>query len=142
MFLQRGGLGSLHQRLHQRLLRKSKLGLVGNRKRIMMQDAPGATKDVFREMDGFVGLMGALSTAHERGTGTGEEESVSETIECSRLAFLITSDAITDHPENAAYFKKRVGYDSLATAIHTLIAVISQQLGHARNLRFLLIQCH
>ncbi|KAJ7720932.1 beach-domain-containing protein [Mycena metata] len=88
--------------------------------RIMMQDAPGATKDVFREMDGFVGLMGALSTAHERGTG--EEESVSEAIECSRLAFLITSDAITDHPENAAYFKKRVGYNSLANAIQTLVA--------------------
>lgn len=70
--------------------------------RIMMQDTVGATKDVFREMDGFVGLMSALSTAHER---NGTEESVSVAIECSRLAFMITSDAITDHPENAEYFK-------------------------------------
>ncbi|KAJ7856539.1 beach-domain-containing protein [Mycena leptocephala] len=76
--------------------------------RIMIQDALGATKDVFREMDGFVGLMSALSTAHERGT---TDEAISETIECSRLAFMITSDAITDHQENAQYFKKRVGYE-------------------------------
>ncbi|KAF7343336.1 hypothetical protein MVEN_01765900 [Mycena venus] len=87
--------------------------------RIMMQDVPGATKDVFREMDGFVGLMSALSTAHER---NGTEESISETIECSRLAFMITSDAITDHAENADYFKKRVGYESMATAIQSLVA--------------------
>ncbi|KAJ7337518.1 beach-domain-containing protein [Mycena albidolilacea] len=87
--------------------------------RIMMQDTVGATKDVFREMDGFVGLMSALSTAHER---NGTEESVSVAIECSRLAFMITSDAITDHPENVEYFKKRVGYDALATAIQALVA--------------------
>ncbi|KAJ7130393.1 beach-domain-containing protein [Mycena epipterygia] len=86
--------------------------------RIMLQDVPGATKDVFREMDGFVGLMSALSTAHERGM---DEAQASETIECSRLAFMITSEAITDHVENAEYFKKRVGYESLATAIESLV---------------------
>ncbi|KAK7042535.1 hypothetical protein R3P38DRAFT_3448691 [Favolaschia claudopus] len=88
--------------------------------RIMIQDGLGATKDVFREMDGFVVLMGALSTAHERTSHT--EEAVSQSIECSRLAFMITSDAITDHAENAEYFKKRVGYESLATAIEPLVA--------------------
>ncbi|KAJ7143646.1 beach-domain-containing protein [Mycena filopes] len=87
--------------------------------RIMTQDTLGATKDVFREMDGFVGLMGALSTAHE---GQSSQSSVAETVECSRLAFIITSDAITDHPENADYFKTRVGYSSLATAVQTLVA--------------------
>ncbi|KAJ7151346.1 beach-domain-containing protein [Mycena crocata] len=87
--------------------------------RIMLQDAPGATKDVFREMDGFVGLMSALSTAHDPGL---DESQLSETIECSRLAFMITSEAITDHAENAVYFKKRVGYESLATAIQSLVA--------------------
>ncbi|KAJ7439485.1 beach-domain-containing protein [Mycena latifolia] len=86
--------------------------------RIMMQDTPGATKDVFREMDGFVVLMSALSTAHERGMDEGQ---VSETIECSRLAFMITSEAIDDHAENARYFKKRVGYEALATAIQALV---------------------
>ncbi|KAJ6565477.1 beach-domain-containing protein [Mycena vulgaris] len=87
--------------------------------RIMLQDTPGATKDVFREMDGFVGLMSTFSTALERGMDEGQ---VSETIECSRLAFMITSEAINDHPENAQYFKKRVGYEALATAIQTLVA--------------------
>jgi hypothetical protein len=72
--------------------------------RIMIQDTPGATKDVFREMDGFVGLLSALSTAHERGM---DEAQISDTIECSRLAFMITSEAIDDHAENARYFKVR-----------------------------------
>ncbi|KAF7360727.1 hypothetical protein MVEN_00804600 [Mycena venus] len=82
--------------------------------RIMMQDVPGVTKDVFREMDGFVGLMSALSTTPERNE---TEESISETIECSRLPFMITSDAITNHAEN-----KRVGYESMATMIQSLVA--------------------
>ncbi|KAJ7454045.1 beach-domain-containing protein [Mycena galericulata] len=86
--------------------------------RIMLQDTPGATKDVFREMDGFLSLMGALSTANEQ---RADEARVTETIECSRLAFVITSEAITDHVENADYFKKRVGYSAVATAIQSLV---------------------
>ncbi|KAJ7615896.1 beach-domain-containing protein [Roridomyces roridus] len=83
--------------------------------RIMLQDTPGATKDVFREMDGFMGLMNALSLAHEQGLDEGS------VIECSRLAFIITSDAMTDHVENAEYFKKRVGYSAVANAIQSLV---------------------
>ncbi|KAF8208087.1 hypothetical protein K438DRAFT_1667321 [Mycena galopus ATCC 62051] len=105
--------------------------------RIMTQDALGATKDVFREMDGFVILMSALSTAHERGHES--DESVAETIECSRLAFTITSDAITDHPENADYFAARVGYEALATAITPLVqdpATVDYTLGFLLGFAF------
>ncbi|KAF7329558.1 hypothetical protein MKEN_00218700 [Mycena kentingensis (nom. inval.)] len=83
--------------------------------RIMLQDTPGATKDVFREMDGFMGLISAISTADQLAKDEGE------TIECSRLAFMIASEAITDHKENAEYFKKRVGYASLAGAVSRLV---------------------
>jgi hypothetical protein len=72
----------------------------------MLQDVPGATKDVFREMDGFVGLMSALSTT-QPGGGERSEQELSEVIECSRLAFMIASEAITDHADNAEYFQVR-----------------------------------
>ncbi|KAJ6464029.1 beach-domain-containing protein [Mycena sanguinolenta] len=97
---------------------RARIEVLAEIQRIMMQDASARTKDVFREMDGFVILMSALSTAHDRTGGGGVEE----TIECSRLAFIIASDAITDHPENALYFQKRVTYTALASAIQSLIA--------------------
>ncbi|CAK5273341.1 unnamed protein product [Mycena citricolor] len=74
--------------------------------RIMLQDSLSATKDVFREMDGFVGLMSVLSAAHE-GSENADEAQLGEIIECSRLAFMITSEAMTDHPDNTQYFKVR-----------------------------------
>ncbi|CAK5278628.1 unnamed protein product [Mycena citricolor] len=87
--------------------------------RIMLQDSLSATKDVFREMDGFVGLMSVLSAAHE-GSENADEAQLGEIIECSRLAFMITSEAMTDHPDNTQYFKTRIGFESLATAIENL----------------------
>ncbi|KAJ7672456.1 hypothetical protein DFH06DRAFT_1363364 [Mycena polygramma] len=106
---------------------RDRIEVLAEIQRIMTQDALGATKDVFREMDGFVGLMSALSTAEADGSD--------DTKECSRLAFVITSDAITDHAENAQYFKTRVGYSSLATAIH---ALVSEPASKAHTLSLLL----
>ncbi|KAJ6454460.1 hypothetical protein C8R47DRAFT_1061121 [Mycena vitilis] len=93
---------------------KERIETLAEIQRIMTQDALGATKDVFREMDGFVGLMSALSMASPDGSD--------DTKECCRLAFVITSDAITEHVENAVYFKTRVGYPALATAIQSLVS--------------------
>ncbi|KAJ7672461.1 hypothetical protein DFH06DRAFT_1363367 [Mycena polygramma] len=106
---------------------KERIETLAEIQRIMTQDALGATKDVFREMDGFVGLMSALSMAEADGSD--------DTKECSRLAFVITSDTITDHAENAQYFKTRVGYQSLATAIH---ALVSEPSSKAHTLSLLL----
>ncbi|KAJ6454462.1 hypothetical protein C8R47DRAFT_1252556 [Mycena vitilis] len=93
---------------------KERIETLAEIQRIMTQDALGATKDVFREMDGFVGLMSALSMA--------SPDDSDDTKECCRLAFVITSDAITEHAENAVYFKTRVGYPALATAIQSLVS--------------------
>ncbi|KAF7319608.1 hypothetical protein HMN09_00301200 [Mycena chlorophos] len=95
---------------------KERIEVLVEIQRIMLQDTVGATKDVFREMDGFMGLVAAISTADHNARDEGE------TIECSRLAFMITSEAITDHKENTQYFKNRVGYDSLASALARLIS--------------------
>ncbi|KAJ6452736.1 hypothetical protein C8R47DRAFT_1229309 [Mycena vitilis] len=66
---------------------KERIETLAEIQRIMTQDALGATKDVFREMDGFVGLMSALSMA--------SPDDSDDTKERSRLAFVITSDAIS-----------------------------------------------
>ena len=70
----------------------------------MLQDA--CTKDVFREMDGFLVLMSVLSTIHPTFTKeTREEAASSELLEATRLVFVILSEALHKHNENAAYFK-------------------------------------
>jgi hypothetical protein len=101
--------------------------------RIMLEDA--CTKDVFREMDGFLVLIGVLSTLH----ATTSEQRTTDVLEGTRLSTIIVSDAIKDHRENAAYFEvwlsvvyrtssrpdtsvqSRVGYDSFSEAINPLL---------------------
>lgn len=71
----------------------------------MLQD--GCTKDVFRELDGFLVLMSVLSTIQsQQGPVVEPEEQVlSEVLESTRLVFMIVSDAMHKHSENAEYFK-------------------------------------
>ncbi len=72
----------------------------------MLQDA--RTKEVFRELDGFIMLMSVLSTlrvAQEGPVHEPEEQILLEVLESIRMVFMIVSDAIHDHPENAEYFK-------------------------------------
>ena len=71
----------------------------------MYQDA--CTKDVFREMDGFLMLMSVLSTIHptfSQETTRGESAGT-ELLEVTRLTFLILSEALYKHNENVEYFK-------------------------------------
>ena len=71
----------------------------------MLQDA--CTKDVFREMDGFLMLMSVLSTIHptfSQETTRGESAGT-ELLEVTRLTFLILSEALHKHNENVDYFK-------------------------------------
>ena len=71
---------------------------------IMLQDA--CTKDVFREMDGFLFLMSVLSTIQGSPTGVEPETQVlRETIECSRWVFLIFCEAMKNHHANTEYFR-------------------------------------
>ncbi|KAJ7052675.1 beach-domain-containing protein [Mycena amicta] len=111
--------------------------------RIMLQDTVGATKDVFREMDGFMGLIASISTADHNAKDEGE------TIECSRLAFMITLGGHYRPQGERRIFQgafqfllfllKRVGYDSLASAIARLIAdsnTIDYTMGHLLSFAF------
>lgn len=72
--------------------------------KIMLQDA--CTKDVFREMDGFLVLMSVLSTIHPTfSQETRNETAGPELLEATRLVFLILSEALHKHNENVTYFK-------------------------------------
>jgi len=72
----------------------------------MLQD--GRTKDVFRELDGFLVLMSALA-AMGAPTTPGPvveppEQVLADTLGCTRLAFMVLSEAMYLHSENADYF--------------------------------------
>ncbi|KAF9002530.1 hypothetical protein BDQ17DRAFT_1357028 [Cyathus striatus] len=79
--------------------------------RIVLQDS--CTKDVFREMDGFLVLMSVLSTIYDMEDGEGEG---------ARLVFMILSETMYEHQENLEYFRHCVGYESLAFALRGLVA--------------------
>ena len=73
---------------------------------IMVQD--GCTKDVFREMDGFLVLMSVLSTiqpSHSWSFAAAGDMIVHEVLEAIRLIFAIISEAMDDHKHNAAFFE-------------------------------------
>ena len=67
--------------------------------KIMLEDA--ATKDVFREMDGFLVVMSVLSTLQ----AVEDEVAKTEVLEATRLAFVMLSESLEDHVENKEYFK-------------------------------------
>ncbi|KAF7792655.1 hypothetical protein EIP86_003752 [Pleurotus ostreatoroseus] len=100
---------------------------------IMTQD--GCTKDVFREMDGFLVLMSVLSTiqpAHSWAVAVEGDMIVHEVLEAVRLVFAIISEAMDDHKENATFFERSVGYESLAQSVIPLVSdpkTVEQTLG-------------
>lgn len=72
----------------------------------MLQD--GRTKDVFRELDGFLVLMSVLSTIQNRSDSLvvePEEQVLAEVIQSTRLVFMIASEAMHEYPENDEYFR-------------------------------------
>ena len=82
----------------------------------MLEDA--CTKDVFREMDGFLAIVNILSTlrmSREENLPTERKEQVlNETIEAARLVFVIASEAMSNDENNSQYFEVRLIY------LHTL----------------------
>jgi hypothetical protein len=74
--------------------------------RIMLQDP--CTKDVFRELDGFLVLISALSSMQIGCNGPVIEPTdqvLAEVLESARLVFMITSDAMYEHAANSEYFE-------------------------------------
>ena len=75
----------------------------------MLEDA--CTKDVFREMDGFVAIINILSTLRTPRVGNPiaehREQALDETIEAARLVFVIASEAMSSNEVNSQYFEVR-----------------------------------
>ncbi|KAG6831011.1 hypothetical protein H0H92_013198 [Tricholoma furcatifolium] len=90
--------------------------------RIMQQDAH--TKDVFRELDGFLILMSMLSNAQDRSTSLIVEPAqqiLADVLEITHLILLNLSEAMHAHVGNAEYFSNIVGYGSLEDSLRGLI---------------------
>ncbi|KAJ3575407.1 hypothetical protein NP233_g1115 [Leucocoprinus birnbaumii] len=85
--------------------------------RIMSQSS--YTKDVFREMDGFICLYNALSTVRDI-RNSGEEHEQSRSLKLVRVLLEILSDATFEHDENLRFYQRGVGYDPLALALEGL----------------------
>ena len=76
--------------------------------RIMLQD--DHTKDVFRELDGFLILMSLLSNIEDRphkGIVEPEEQVLLDALETIRLVFANLAEAMNEHLENSEYFRVR-----------------------------------
>ncbi|KAH9975416.1 beach-domain-containing protein [Lactifluus volemus] len=102
---------------------RSKVEVLTEVHRIMLENA--CTKDVFREMDGFLAIINILSTLRtSRDEGLVaelEEQVLNETVEVARLVFVIASEAMSDDDVNTQYFERHVGYQSLAEAWEPLV---------------------
>ena len=97
---------------------------------IMVQDA--FTKDVFREMDGFLVLMSVLSTiqpGHSWAVAASGDEIVHEVLEAVRLVFVIISEAMDSHKANTSFFAVR-HYSTGGT--RSILILYSDQLGTIR----------
>lgn len=98
----------------------SRLGVLEEILRVAQQDA--CTKDVFREMDGFLVLINLFTTVD---IGQPPTEQILEQL---RLAFSILSAVLKQHTMNMDYFRLRVGYESLSRALSTSILSTPTQL--------------
>ncbi|KAF8882140.1 hypothetical protein BD779DRAFT_1544178 [Infundibulicybe gibba] len=102
--------------------RRTKCEVLNEIQRIMLQDKH--TKDVFRELDGFLALMGVLSMVQEDPDPAivePEDQILKEVVESTRLVFVILSESLNDHPDNIEYFENSVGYESLDQAVQSLV---------------------
>ncbi|KAG6865427.1 hypothetical protein C0991_002665 [Blastosporella zonata] len=100
---------------------KTKIQVLAEIQRILQKD--GHTKDVFRELDGFLILMSLLSNVQDRSNLIVEpaEQVLADVLETTRLVISDLSEAMHKHNENAEYFRNVVGYGSLEDALRGLI---------------------
>ncbi|QRV82971.1 beige protein [Ceratobasidium sp. AG-Ba] len=85
----------------------ARLDLLGEATRLMQVDAN--TKDVFREMDGFLVIMSVLSSS---AFSTSDKPLLA-----LDRALQIFSNATLDHPVNLCHFKHNVGYEALESSV-------------------------
>ncbi|EMD36591.1 hypothetical protein CERSUDRAFT_115625 [Gelatoporia subvermispora B] len=101
---------------------KTRIEVLSEIHRILLQDS--CTKDVFREMDGFLVLISVLASL--RGPPSSptsqSEDSNTDIPEATRLVFVCFSEAMYKHRQNAQYFKSSVTYESLEQALQGLLS--------------------
>ncbi|KZT02850.1 beach-domain-containing protein [Laetiporus sulphureus 93-53] len=97
---------------------EQKLEILTEIHRLMLEDA--RTRDVFREMDGFLVVMNALSTIPTAAGGNSDLQLV--VLEATRLVFVILAEALYQHRENMDYFKRSVGFELLSQAMRGLVS--------------------
>ncbi|EJC99617.1 beach-domain-containing protein [Fomitiporia mediterranea MF3/22] len=85
--------------------------------RIMIEEP--CTKDVFRELDGYLLLINVLSILHSYIEQEGSE--LMQIEECERLAFNLLAESMNGNIENSQYFQNHVGYTSLEEALKPLL---------------------
>lgn len=79
---------------------------MGEMHRIMVEDA--CTKDVFRELDGYLLIVNVLSILHvylEMESSSEKDGAPTETEDGERLAFMLFSESLKGHVRNQVHFE-------------------------------------
>lgn len=82
------------------------------------------TKAVFRELDGFLSLLSALSALSA--SPFPDIEGITE--ECVRLVFMVLTEALRACMSNQVYFQTKVGWQSMGEALGALLTGSVQSL--------------
>ncbi|KAG8883750.1 hypothetical protein FRB97_005924 [Tulasnella sp. 331] len=124
----------------------------------IMTEAPEA-KDVFRELDGFLGIVNMLSnlryyprpddaTPRPGQTFINNKNNLSPFSDSLRMVFMVLCEAMKNHPANAYEFETLVGYDVFRHTLEALMAfdsrTISEVFGYLLCLateNFALVDC-
>ena len=88
--------------------------VMGEMHRIMLEDA--CTKDVFRELDGYLLIVNALSILHahlEMDKGSPTDAEPTQTEDGERLAIMLLAESINGHLVNERYFEVRLTHVNL-----------------------------
>ncbi|KAH8108308.1 TIP49 C-terminus-domain-containing protein [Phellopilus nigrolimitatus] len=96
---------------------KAKIEAMGEIRPIIIEDP--CTKDVFRELDGFLLVVNVLAILHAYLEQ--EESGITQTEKGERLAFMLLAEALRGHVSNQHYFENHVGYESLGQALIALL---------------------
>lgn len=102
--------------------RKMRLKILGDVHQMMRQNE--VTKEVFRELDGFLSLINILATLCEPEESVvmePEEQVADDTRETLRRVFNVLSEAQADYPDNVKFFEERVTYGALSSAVSPLV---------------------
>ncbi|KAF8962103.1 beach-domain-containing protein [Flammula alnicola] len=110
---------------------RGRIEILSEIQRIMQQDA--ATKDIFRELDGFLSLMSLLASLSVGVDNDHEIVYVTSPVlveppsqlredmqECLKLVFMVLGEAMEGSVDNEVYFRTKVTYESLKLALQSL----------------------